>query len=177
MSALSPIIGVLRDVGPWLGPLLGGVSLAAGAAATWVTYLFYHRKTVQAAWIESYRLLYAEFWKDEGIAKVRNLISNDIAYAAVEPILEKRLKTDSNQLGNDENEMIELVDKFCALLIRIKFFESQWLTPTQRALWNETYRDYWITRVKKRKALRDYIDRFWPGLRPLLREGSTGELV
>jgi len=177
MSVLLQIVAVLRDVGPWLGPLLGGASLAAGAVATWVTYFFYHRKTVQAAWIESYRLLYAEFWKDEGIAAVRNLIANDVAYALIEPILEERLKTDSNKLSAEENEMIELIDRFCALLIRIKFFESRRLSKTQRALWNETYRDYWIARVKTRKALRAYMDRFWPGLRSVLRESDVKALA
>jgi hypothetical protein len=173
MSILLQIIAVLRDVGPWLGPLLGGVSLAAGAVATWVTYFFYHRKTVHAAWIESYRLLYAEFWKDKDIAIVRNLIANDVAYAAVEPILEERLKTDSNQLSVEENEMIELIDRFCALLVRIKFFEGRGLSKTQQALWNETYRDYWIVHVKTRIALRKYMDRFWPGLQSLLRESNV----
>jgi len=83
----------LRDNARWVGPLLSGASLAAAAVAAWTTYFFYHRKTIEAEWIESYRLLYAEFWKDEDIASVRNFITNDVAYADIKPILEKRLST------------------------------------------------------------------------------------
>jgi hypothetical protein len=122
---------------------------------------------MQAAWIESYGSLYTEFWKDEGIASVRNLIANDVAYASIEPILEARLKTESNTLDAKENETIEQIDRFCAMLIRIKM---QPLTKKQRELWNETYRDAWIARVKKRKALRTYMETHWPGLRPLLSD-------
>jgi len=163
-------IALLRDNALWVGPLLSGFSLAAAAIAAWTTYVFYHRKTLDAAWIESYRLLYAEFWKDKDIASVRNFITNDVAYTEIEPILDKRLSTDSNTLDHEENEKIELIDKFCALLIRVKLSESGLKKP-QRDLWNETYRDPWIERVKTRTALRNYMTKYWPGLRSLLKDG------
>ena len=40
----------------------------------------------------------------------------------------------------------------------------------QRDLWNETYRDPWIERVKTRTALRNYMTKYWPGLRSLLKD-------
>ncbi len=164
------MVSFLRENGVWLGPMLSGVSLLVAAIAAWATYFFYHRRTVQTAWIDSYRLLYAEFWKDEGIATVRNLITNDVEYTEAEKILRNRLDTKSNNLSVDQNKVIESIDRFCALLIRIKFFESLRLTRKQRALWNETYRDFWIAQIRKREALRNYMYEYWPGLRSILTE-------
>lgn len=165
----------LHDVGPWLGPLLSGTALLIAAVASWVTYAFYHRRTIQSAWIESYRLLYAEFWKDEKIAMVRHMITDDVTYTATEPILLARLKTDSNQLSEQDNQTLELIDRFCALLIRIRFFENQQVTKKQRELWNETYRNTWIAVIRRRRALASYIYRFWPSLRQVLTESVPGQ--
>jgi hypothetical protein len=160
--ALS-LITWLRDNALWVGPLLSGFSLAAAAGAAWTTYIFFHRKTMEAEWIDSYRSLYAEFWKDKDIASVRGFITNDIAYADIKLILEKRLASDSNTLDREENKQIELIDKFCALLIRVKLSES-----SQRL--KKPHRDPWIARVKTRPALRNYMNQYWPGLRSLLKD-------
>jgi|NGEPerStandDraft_6_1074524.scaffolds.fasta_scaffold222176_1 hypothetical protein len=173
ISILACLVAWFRANAQWLGPILSGFSLVAAAAAAWTTFIFYHRKTLDAAWIESYRLLYAEFWKDEDIAAVRNFITNDLAYAEIEPILDKRLSTDSNTLDHEDNKKIEQIDKFCALLIRVKLSERRLKKP-QRDLWNETYRDPWIAPAKKRAALRNYMIRFWPGLRSLLGDDRHG---
>jgi hypothetical protein len=126
---------------------------------------------MEAEWIDNYRSLYAEFWKDKDITSVRNFITNDVAYSDIKPILEKRLTADTNTLDREENKKIELIDKFCALLIRVKLSESsQRLKKPQLDLWNETYRDPWIARVKTRPALQNYMNKYWPGLRSLLKD-------
>jgi hypothetical protein len=160
----AAMIDLLRANGTWLGPLISAVALCVAAAGTWVTYIFFHRKTMQVTWIDSYRTLYAEFWKEENNAIVRNLITSDIAYAGIERVLIKRLKSDNNDLSDSENEVLERIDKFCALLVRIQFFESLKPSQKQRDLWNKTYGDFWIIKIRKREALRDYIVKFWPGV-------------
>jgi len=160
----ADMIEWVRGNGTWLGPLMSAVALCAAAAGTWVTYIFFHRKNMQATWIDSYRALYAEFWKEDNNAIVRNFITSDIAYAGVERILIKRLKSDNNDLSDSENEVLERIDKFCALLVRIQFFESLKPTRKQRDLWNKTYGDFWIIKIRKREALREYIVKFWPGV-------------
>src|SRR5579871_2354884 len=87
---LRAVIEILTRIGPSLGPLLGGIGLCIGAAAAWTTFIFYHRKSMYEAWVAGYRLLYAEFWKDETIGKVRRWIVSDEEYLEVEKILRKR---------------------------------------------------------------------------------------
>jgi hypothetical protein len=159
------LIEILRDVGPWLGPLLSGFALLLAATATWVTYLFIARRTMQNAWIDTYRVLHAEFWKDDNIAIVRNWITSEVAYVEVEKILSERLKSEENHLNSSENQTLEKIDKFCALLIRIQFFENSRMTKTQRDLWNKTYGNYWLRKIQQRKALRNYISAYWPSIR------------
>src|SRR5450631_3830406 len=122
----------LRGVGPWLGPLISGFALILTASAAWVTYFLIARRTVQNAWIDTYRVLNAEYWKDDNIAAVRHWITSEVAYADVEKVLNERLKAKENRLTSADNEVLEKIDKLCASLVRIQFFESSNMTKRQR---------------------------------------------
>jgi small-conductance mechanosensitive channel len=152
----------LRLNGPWLGPLISGASLFLAAVAAWITYFTYHRRSLANQWVDSHRVLYAEFWKDPAISRVRTAISNDLAYARFEAALLERMTSDQNKLSLGDNAILEDVDQFCALLRRIRFLEK--MNTRQKKLWDLSYDSFWLEKLRKRKALIDYINQYWPTL-------------
>lgn len=158
-----------------IGPFLSAIALFCGAAAGWVTYALYHRRVMYVTWIDGYRTLYAEFWKDEKIAKVRHWITSDIEYENIQKILIERMQSENNTLDNEQNIILDYIDQFCATLVRIEFFDRTLMSKRQRDLWNKTYGDFWITKIKQRDALRRYMEKYWPGLelRNFLRDNRS----
>ncbi|MGO9846265.1 MAG: hypothetical protein ACLPKT_06585 [Methylocella sp.] len=151
-------------VDPPLGPLLSGIGLCLGATAAWVTYAFYYRRTMNTAWLERYRTLYAEFWKDPRMGDVRTLISSEVEYEKVAKILGERLKTDKKRLNADDNRILEQIDYFCSVFMRIRFIDRGKMTREQRILWNTTFGNYWAKKIGERKELSAYINKYWPNV-------------
>lgn len=144
-----------------IGPFLSGIGMMLTAAAAWASFLLIHRHTLHRNWVDSFRVLYNEFWKDENIIKVRRMIANDVEYEKVEQILLERLKEKRNLLTPEDNKVIDYIDGFCALLMKIEFFDRNHMTPEQRKLWERTYVTYWISKIKERDALVKYISEYW----------------
>jgi len=162
MAALGAFI---IKFGPSLGPLLGGIGLCLAATAAWVTYAFFYRRTRDAAWIERYRVLYSEFWKESTIAEVRGWITSEIEYKDIQKILKERLGSgDKNYLQPDQNKKLEKIDQFCSLLVRIEYFYRATMTRRQRKLWKVTFGNYWVKKVVEREELRQYIEKYWPNM-------------
>jgi hypothetical protein len=63
-----------------IGPILSGVGLILGATIAGLTALRVTRKQTEDAWIDRFRTLYAEFWKEDPIIEVREWILNENAY-------------------------------------------------------------------------------------------------
>lgn len=132
-----------------IGPFISGLSLAFGACAAWATVFVVNRRTLYMTWLDGFRTLYAEFWQNENMARVRTWICSDIEYGKLKDILTERLKTTDNLLDAEANEMLEYVDQFCALLVRIEFFDKTMMTTDQRDLWHKTYGDFWINKNQR----------------------------
>src|SRR5262249_29813095 len=130
----------------------------------WITYLF-QRKIRQAERRTGYRAMYTEFWKDEDNASVRNWVTNDVEYERVRDILERRLKSTNNTLSIEDNKVLERIDRFCAFLIRVQYFEKPAMTRKERRLWDRAYSDYWMGRIRARKELWAYIEEYWYGVK------------
>jgi hypothetical protein len=160
---------LLPQNGLWLGPLLGGIALCVSAMAAWITYLL-QRKIRQAERRDSYREMYTEFWKDDDNTVVRNWITNDVEYEPVKDVLKRRKESGKNNtLSAEHNKFLERIDRFCAFLIRVQYFEAPIMSLAQRRLWNRTFSDFWIHRIRARTELADYINTYWDGitLKPL----------
>jgi hypothetical protein len=110
------------ELGPKIGPLLSGIGLIVTATAAWTTYIFYYRKTTDANWLDTFRKLYEEFWKSDEMARMRKYLASDDEYANLEAILIERVADTRNKLNSEQNDKLELVDRFCALMIRILSF-------------------------------------------------------
>lgn len=147
-----------------IGPFLSGIGLIFTAVAAWTTFLLINRQALNRVWLDSFRQLYNEFWKDEQIAIMRNIIVSDVEYKKVEQVILERLKNERNLFSFEENKIIECVDRFCAFLMKVDFFDREYMTPKQRELCNKTYGNYWVRKVKDREALYRYKSKFWPTL-------------
>ena len=145
-----------------LGPFIGGISLAITALLAGLTAATFNKRSLHLTWINSFRQLYDEYWRDPAIAQARRWISNDIEYLEVEPILLERLKTETNKLDSAANDAIETIDRFCALITKVEYFDRTMMTGGQRDLWEGAYVDYWLRKMSEREALREYVRRFWP---------------
>jgi hypothetical protein len=167
------MLDTLKDIAPFLdflnkiGPFIGGVALMAGAVAAWLTLFIVNRRANRLTWVDGFRVLYAEFWREDTIADVRLWFASDVAYGKIAPIIEARLDSaDKNTLNEDSNKVLEKIDQFCALLVRIELFSEVGLSKRQRKLWHAAFGQYWIRRINSgdREALRKYIIDYWPGV-------------
>jgi hypothetical protein len=147
-----------------IAALLNAVGICMLAAAAWITYAFYHRKALEDVWVSTYRILYAEFWKEEKIAKVRGWIGNNNEYRGIEKILIKRLSSDDNCLSLEENHVIEYIDYFCALISRAQHLNALKIDDGRRKMWNETFGSFWTKKIEERENLRKYVEKYWPHL-------------
>ncbi len=154
--------------GPQIGPFLSGIGLIFTAGAAWTTYLFYYRKTTDTNWLDTFRKLYEEYWKSDEMARMRKYLASEDEYAKLEAILIKRLADATNKLDTHENDILELVDRFCALMIRILSFGEVSTKPRQKSLYNPLF-NYWIVTIKKRRQLMLYLENCWEPLHARLQ--------
>jgi len=120
--------------------------------------------------VNSFRILYDEFWKEGGaVSKARRWIISEEEYNTVlKPILVERNNTGKhNKLVACKNEKMEIIDRFCSILVRIQSFtmsnEIQSLEEGQRALWVKIlHGKYWINFIdENREDLHNYLKVHW----------------
>lgn len=157
--------------GPQVGPYLSGIGLLIGAAAAWTTYAFYHRRTIEDNWVSTFRALYAEFWNDKKMGVVRKYLSSEEEYGKLDVILTKRLAVAENLLSSEENDILEILDRFCAMMVRILYFGRRKMRPHQAKLYDAVF-GYWKESIKKRKNVKAYIKKYWTSLDSLIETGA-----
>lgn len=149
-----------------IGEFVSGLSLLAGAIIAAISYWKFNRRTLYASWMERYREAYAEFWNDPIIAEVRSWIVNKLQYDELEKMLMKRLASEENNLGPEEDSKLEKVDRFCALIYRINLLEEDATTRRQKSLWREIGGTYWLEKFQapERMIFKKYVEQYWRDL-------------
>jgi hypothetical protein len=148
-----------------IGQLLSGIGILVTAITALLTLALISIKQQRAAWLESFRLLYQEFWRDDDVTLVRHAIVTEAQYAAILPILQKRNATpETNTLTDEENLTIERIDRFCSTMVRIKSLGQTSKGERQHQLWKNVYGDFWYGKIRRRLELLLYIDTHWAGL-------------
>lgn len=179
-----PIIDILLSS----GPLISGAGLLGTCAAAWYTAVrvtnrnaakdraqreeaerqraVAARKDSLARATKTFQILYTEIWVNSDVSYVRRCIYNDEEYKDIEHILEKRNLVEHNNLTRQENNIIEKVDRFCSILVRVKSFAAnEEMSDRQRRLWKKLLEDFWLTKIKDRRAaFYTYIRNHWPEL-------------
>jgi len=159
-----------------LAPILSGLGLLLGSAAAWATLFLYHRKSHVNQWLESFRAIYADFWKDEKVSKARRWIDNDREYAGLRAVLLEVLDKQAFDLSQSEYDYIECLDRFLATMLRVSTFVSRngKMTNDQRHLWFNMFQRYWIPRMYSRSELDTYVAKYWVELYRVTHEERLG---
>lgn len=165
METLQKICDFMSGITPeklqQIGGFMSGVSLFFVAIAAWVTFFYVQRRTLYGQWVESFRQIYAEFWKDPEISKVRRWITSDDEYTVLRDVLRERLKNEANTLSAQENEVIESLDKFLALILRVISFNKGKMNRDQRELWSALYENFWVRKIYSRPEIKEYVQKYW----------------
>ena len=129
-----------------------------------IAYLVYRLRaqTKDQEWYENFNDLYAEFWNNPDTETVRCWIACSEAYSNVESIFHKRITT--GEVSTSEYPVLEKVDKFCSLMIRISELTPEITSDKYYHLLQRLYFSFWIDKLKERQYLHQYVSQLWPGL-------------
>ena len=147
-----------------IGPFLSGIGVISAAGVGLATLILYTLKQRHDNWLKAFGDIFERFWMDKEVADIRRCVTNDLEYSKIEEVLSKRNKAARNDLSEEENDIIEKIDRFCLTLMRVKYFgEIQTGTP-QNKFWTRSFQEFWINKIKERQELANYIGRFWKGV-------------
>lgn len=147
------------------GQFLSGLAFLTTAGIAVLTLFFYHRKQLDDAWLDRFRDLYKEFWSDKDMQRARHLLNNGEGYRDLEPILSRRNAMDSCDVPLEDYKILEEMDKFCSILVRVRSFgKSIAMSDVQEEIWGELLYHFWIRRIRDRQQMRHYVERHWPTL-------------
>jgi hypothetical protein len=159
-SIPDPLLDKLNRIGPFLG----GLGVIIGATAAWFAYFFVQRRNAYLQWVDGFRAIYAEFWKDDVISQVRRWITSDKEYETLKKVLDLRLCGERNNLTPQENETIEKLDRFLALIMRVESFDKGRWHADQKELWDSLFERFWIKLLFSRPEVCQYIFKYWHAL-------------
>lgn len=146
------------------GQLLSGIGLITGAIIGIYTAVIYNARQRDDAWLDRFRGLYEEFWKNPEMEEVRRWIVNENDYKNLDQLLRKRNETRECVVSIDDHKKLEKIDKFCSLMVRARTFGELEMRPRQRLLWSKLLYGFWHEKMKNRESLRTYIRIHWPEL-------------
>lgn len=145
-----------------IGQFLGGIGFVATAVIAAITLFTINKKQINDSWLDRFRNLYGEFWKDEDMAFGRKMIVNDENYRELELALKKRNEQSTCAVSSQEYDLLEKIDRFCSVLVRIRTFGESKMNPMQRDLWSKLlYAKFWFDKIESRVELKKYIDKHW----------------
>ena len=150
-----------------LGPYFIGL---AGLTAAILTIRLVNRKQLkfsdleqQSEWEKRFLENYIAFWTDEELAKVRYWITNDNGYEKIRPLLARRC-AGSKDITEEENAVLENIDRFCARLAAYDVVGKTHRHNEARIPWVSRHREYWSGLIVGRPELKAYMERCWPTL-------------
>ncbi len=125
--------------------------------------------------------LHESFWDSATLGKAREMISNDSEYKRLAQVLSKRISTTECDLASEEYALLEIIDRFYSAIMRLRSLELTLSSfgddPQSVKMIRDCY-GYWVAildplddEAGERKILREYINRFWPGIVGCLPEG------
>ncbi|MDQ0465571.1 hypothetical protein QO010_003360 [Caulobacter ginsengisoli] len=142
-------------------------ALIAAATSVFALFWFQRRQIALtrsqhlADWEERLRATYRSFWVDEKLVEVRYWIVSDTGYAEIRPILQRRLETVENVLGQKDNQKLDLLDRFFAIIFSTDLMGASNLSDEQDVRIRRLYGYYWVIIERSRPELLEYANRFW----------------
>jgi hypothetical protein len=155
---------ILAKIAP-IGPILSGFGVILGATIAGLTAFYFTRRQTEDAWVDRFRALYGEFWKEEPIIEVREWIVNERSYKSLEEILIRRNSTDLCEVSHQDHVVLDKIDRFCSMLARIKSFDNTRIPIKHRPLLVKLLDGaFWVKKIKERDQLLIYVEKHWPEL-------------
>lgn len=148
--------------------ITGAVTSTAGAVIAWMLYRL-NKNQQKESWLKVYKEVHEAFWNDLMMAEVRSWIACEQAYLEIKPILQKRRNIDegkllSDNLSKSEYVLIDKLDRFLNLVLRINVVNSQLNFDYGQGAWKTLFIEYWLIESMKenRSELDWYVQRFFP---------------
>jgi len=166
-----------------LSPVTNGLTSIAGVAIAWILYRLNERQQKES-WFRTFTEFHEAFWNDPVMSEVRCWIAYERAYLDLKPILHKRRdieegKLSPKTLSKREYEVIEKLDKFLNLVLRVDVVSSLLKSNYGQLLLRELFIDYWLKQSlrENRAELKWYVEHFLPELaNPQLLEAKMRQL-
>jgi hypothetical protein len=154
-----------------IGSFIGGISLFFATLVAWITAYLVTEKNARleryASAVGSFRVLYDEFWRPDVAVSRKWIISSCEYEANLVQVLKHRNSTVLNELGDEQNTILETLDRFLSVLVRIKSFsvsgELSNVPSEQLRLWRKViHGSFWIKYAyDHRPDLWTYLYRHW----------------
>ena len=122
---------------------------------------FTNLRKEQSEWRKDFRELYQQFWDSTEMGEVRAWLACDEGYKIIEPVLQRRLNGNTTL---EDYAILEKLNRFSALLIRIINMNNLPASKEERVLWKELYFSFWLKKIHNRALLNAYMMECWPPL-------------
>ena len=143
---------------------LSGIGVIFAAGVGLATLILFTLKQRHDNWLKAFGDIFERFWMDKEVAEIRRCVTDDIEYNKIKSVLSKRNKATRNDLSEEENDLIENIDRVCLTLIRMKYFVEIRTGTPQNKFWTKSFEEFWINKIKERQELACYIRKFWKGV-------------
>lgn len=165
-AVILAITAVIFGSRAGVDPAALGILVSAVAASTSIVFASFNAvhqsRTFQEPWLVTFREFQREFWNDPVIAQVRSWICCDEAYRTqLRDILAKRLK---GQVTTEEYEVLEKLDRFFALMLRIVYVQVRPVSDEQAKLITGLGYDWWLRSALERFEVSEYARKKWEGV-------------
>ncbi len=148
-----------------LGTLLSGLALLLGALVAAATLFVYHLRSREDSIYRDLCALYKRFWESNELAKVRRWIDSDAEFGVVSPALNVvNASPLPRPLEAHEASNIELIDRFCAIMMEAAFLREIGRNKKRRAHLDAMFLEHWLSKFSERAELLHYAKRYWPHL-------------
>lgn len=148
-----------------LGSLLSGMALFLGALVAAATLFVFNLRSRNDLIYRDLSALYKRFWESDDLGKVRRWIDSDAEFAHLRTVLEiVNTSPLPRPLHTEEARNIELLDRFCAIMVEALFIREIGRNRRRRSLVDAMFLDHWLAKFASRPALFDYARNFWPHL-------------
>jgi len=146
-----------------MGQLMAGIGIIITALCAGATLIVISLQQKRKQWVDDFRALYAEFWKDNNASQVRMWIVSDKLYNDVLKSILKQRNAGCNDLDEGASIILDRVDRFISLILQLETFEKMRpMTARQRSLIKRlSFSKYWRPRAMSRPELADYISKYW----------------
>lgn len=138
------------------------------AAASVVVAFFalqLNARNTQEPWLVAFRELHKDFWSDADMARTRTWLCCTDAYEReLRPVLVKKLSSVPDSVLASDYSLLEVLDKFCALMVRVVYIQESVMSTKQEMIFKRLGYHWWIHQACRRPEVSAYIQKNWENL-------------